>query len=77
MQFRKCRKFLRHGLRLYFPPKEDVLSVFIALKKTIASAGFQSDNLEANGKHTYHYTTEATNRMMTTYERWPTSSQGL
>jgi hypothetical protein len=37
-----------------------VLLIFIALKKTTASAGFEPANLASNGKHTKHYTTEAT-----------------
>jgi hypothetical protein len=43
-------------------PKEDVLRVFIALKNSIASAGFESATLGSSGKHTSHYTTEMTVR---------------
>jgi hypothetical protein len=37
-----------------------VLRIFIALKKSIALAGFEPANLGSSGKHTNHYTTEAT-----------------
>jgi hypothetical protein len=35
-----------------------MLPIFIPLKKPIASAGFELANLESNGKHDNHYTTE-------------------
>jgi hypothetical protein len=37
--------------RLYIPPKEVVLLIFIALKNPSSSAGFEPANLEYNGKH--------------------------
>jgi hypothetical protein len=37
-----------------------VLRIFIALKKSIASAGFELATLGSNGKNTKRYTTEAT-----------------
>jgi hypothetical protein len=37
-----------------------VLRIFIALKKSIALAGFESANFGSSGKHTNHYTTKAT-----------------
>jgi hypothetical protein len=57
-----CRKILRHGAsgRTSYP-KEGVLWIFIALKKSIASAGFESATLGSSDKHTNHYTTEVTN----------------
>jgi hypothetical protein len=33
-----------------------MLQMFIALKKSIASAEFEPPNLESNGKHANHYT---------------------
>jgi hypothetical protein len=41
-------------------PKKDVLWIFIPLKKSIASAGFEPANLACSGKYTNHYTTETT-----------------
>jgi hypothetical protein len=41
-------------------PKEGVLRIFIALKKAIASGGFEPANLGSSDKHTNHYTTQAT-----------------
>jgi hypothetical protein len=40
--------------------KESVMRIFIALIKSIASAGFEPATLGSSGKHTNHYTTEAT-----------------
>jgi hypothetical protein len=37
-----------------------VLQISIALKKAIASAGFEPETLGSSGKHTKYYTTEAT-----------------
>jgi hypothetical protein len=42
------------GLRLYFPPKEVVLRIFIAVKSPSSSAGFEPANLGASGKHDNH-----------------------
>jgi hypothetical protein len=41
------------------PPKEGVLRIFIGLKKSIVSAGFEPAKSWSNGKHTNHQTTEA------------------
>jgi hypothetical protein len=52
------------GRRLYFPPKEGALGIFIlkilklALKNPSHSAGFKPANLGSNGKHANHYITE-------------------
>jgi hypothetical protein len=46
------------------PPKEGKLQIFIAFKKTIASAGFEPSNLGCNGKHANNYTTEATYKLV-------------
>jgi hypothetical protein len=46
------------GRRLYFPPKEGALGIFIALKNQSHSAGFEPANLGSNGKHANHYITE-------------------
>jgi hypothetical protein len=40
--------------------EEDVLRIFIALKKYIALAGFETANFGSSGKYANHYTTEAT-----------------
>jgi hypothetical protein len=40
--------------------QEGVLWTFIALKKSIALAGFEPANFWSSGKHTNHYTTKAT-----------------
>jgi hypothetical protein len=37
-----------------------VLRIFIALKKSIALAGFEPATFGSSGKHTNHYTTKAT-----------------
>jgi hypothetical protein len=56
-----CRKILRHGTSGFtFHPKEGAQQVFIALKNPIASAGFEPATLGLSGKHTNHYTPEAT-----------------
>jgi hypothetical protein len=44
-----------------------VLQIFIALKKSIALGGFEPANFGSNGKHTNHYTTEATKEISTIY----------
>jgi hypothetical protein len=43
--------------RLYFPPKEIVLTIFIVLQNPPSSAVFEHGNLGFNGKHN-QYTTE-------------------
>jgi hypothetical protein len=48
-----------------FPPKEGVLRILITLKSSSSSAGFEPTNLRSNGKHANHYTTEATNILLT------------
>jgi hypothetical protein len=45
-----CTKYL-----FYMPPKEGVLRIFIALKKSLSSAGFEPTKLESNGKHANHH----------------------
>jgi hypothetical protein len=48
----ESRKILRHGADGFTSsPKEGVLRIFIALKNPSPSAGFESANLEPNGKH--------------------------
>jgi uncharacterized protein YaiE (UPF0345 family) len=37
-----------------------VLRIFIVLKKSVAWAGFEPVTLGSSGRHTNHYTTEAT-----------------
>jgi hypothetical protein len=55
-----CSKILRHGTSGFTShPKEGVLRIFIALKKSIAS-DFDPATLGSSGKHINHYTTEAT-----------------
>jgi hypothetical protein len=54
-----CRKILRLGVKGFSSlPKDGVLWIFIALKNSSPSAGFEPANLGSNNKHTYHYTTE-------------------
>jgi hypothetical protein len=54
------RKILRYGAsRFTSHPKEGVLRMFIALKIHRVSR-FEPANLRSSGKHTNHYTTEAT-----------------
>jgi hypothetical protein len=55
-----CREVLWRGVLLYFPSETRRAADFIAIKKPIASAGFEPANLSSNGKHTKHYTAEAT-----------------
>jgi hypothetical protein len=56
-----CCKILRHGTSGFTShPKEDVLWIFIAPKKSIALAGFEPMIFGSSGKHTTHYTTKAT-----------------
>jgi hypothetical protein len=45
-------------------PKESVLRIFIALKKSVALAGFDPATFGSSGKHTNHYTTKATNSQL-------------
>jgi hypothetical protein len=40
--------------------EEFVLRIFIALKKSIALAGFEPVTFGPSGQHTNHYTTKAT-----------------
>jgi hypothetical protein len=40
--------------RLYFPPKEVMLRIFITLKNSSFSAGFESANLGFSVKHDNH-----------------------
>jgi hypothetical protein len=54
------RKILRHGTSGFTShPKEGVLRILSPLKPT-ASVRFESATLGSSGKHTNHYTTEAT-----------------
>jgi hypothetical protein len=56
-----CRKILRHGTSGFTShPKEGVLRIFIALKKFIALDGLEPATIGSSGKHTNHYTTNAT-----------------
>jgi hypothetical protein len=41
-----------------YPPKKDMLWIFITLKNPLPSAGFEPANLGSNGKHGNHQTTE-------------------
>jgi hypothetical protein len=55
----KYRQILRHGTDGFTsPPKEVVIRIFIALKTTSPSMGFEPMNLGANGKNNNHYITE-------------------
>jgi hypothetical protein len=40
------------------PTKNDVLRMFIDLNNSLFSSGFEPKNLESNGKHDNHQTTE-------------------
>jgi hypothetical protein len=46
------------GQWLYYPPKEGMLQIFIALKNPSPSAGIIPMILPSNGKHASHYTNE-------------------
>jgi hypothetical protein len=49
--FLTCRKILRHGADGFTsPPKEVVLRIFIILKNSSSSHGFEHENLASN-KH--------------------------
>jgi hypothetical protein len=55
----KCRKFLWHGASGFTSRSKDgVLRIFITIKNL--SSGFEPATLGSSGKHTYHYTVEAT-----------------
>jgi hypothetical protein len=56
------------GPRFTSHPKEGVLLIFIALKKSIGLAGFNLATFGSSGKHTNHYTTKAT------YKLWEISN---
>jgi hypothetical protein len=57
--FITCRNFLRHRVDGFtVPPKELVLWIFIALRNTSPSAGFEPSNLGYNRMHANHCTTE-------------------
>jgi hypothetical protein len=59
-----CRKILRHGISGFTShPKKGVLRIFIALKKSIALAGFEPASSGSSGKHTNHYTTKVTDNV--------------
>jgi hypothetical protein len=50
-----CRKILRHGGDGFTSlPKECVLRIFIALKNTSPTAGFEPSNLGPNSKQANH-----------------------
>jgi hypothetical protein len=52
------------NLPALFPIRQEgVLRIFIALKKSIALAGFEPATFGSSGKHTNHYTTKATGSM--------------
>jgi hypothetical protein len=40
------------------PLKEIMLWIFITLRNPLPSGGFEHTNLESNGKHDNHYTTD-------------------
>jgi hypothetical protein len=44
---------------LYFPPKEGMLRIVIALKNPSPSAGVEPANLGSNGNHDNQHITEA------------------
>jgi hypothetical protein len=45
--------------RLYFPAKDVMLRIFIALKNPSSLAGFEPEILGSNSKHANHYTTDS------------------
>jgi hypothetical protein len=47
-------KFTIWDRRLYFPFKEDVLRIFIAIRNPSSSAGFEPAYIRSNGKHANH-----------------------
>jgi hypothetical protein len=52
-------KILRHGAGGFtFLPKEAVQRIFIAIKNSSLSAGFEPVSLGSDIKHDNHYTTE-------------------
>jgi hypothetical protein len=54
-----CRKIVRHGLDGFTSSsREVVLRIFVSLKNTSSSAGFEPAVLGSNGSHSNHYTTE-------------------
>jgi hypothetical protein len=60
--FFTCHTILWHGASAFTSAlKEGMLWIFIALKKSIVSAGFELTNLGSKDKHTNHYTTDTTN----------------
>jgi hypothetical protein len=54
--FLTCRKTLRHGTDGFTPPSK--YGLLSPLKNPSSSAGSEPANLESNGKHDNHYTTE-------------------
>jgi hypothetical protein len=52
------RKISRHGADGFTSPSKEVLRIFIALKISSSSAGFEPTNLWSSFKHDNHYTTE-------------------
>jgi hypothetical protein len=54
-----CPKFLLLGVDGFTsPPAEGVLRIFITIKNSSPSAGFQTANLPSNCKHANHYITK-------------------
>jgi hypothetical protein len=53
-------KNMTWDLRFYVPPEGRCAADFYRSFKFIASAGFDHATLGSSGKHTNHYTTEAT-----------------
>jgi hypothetical protein len=49
---------MTRGQRLYFPPKDGLLWIFITLKNPSPLAGSEPANPRSNGKHANHYCTE-------------------
>jgi hypothetical protein len=54
------KSYTTWGLRIYYPSEGRCAADFYRPCKSIASAGFEPATLGSIGKHTTHYTTEAT-----------------
>jgi hypothetical protein len=48
--FLTCHKILRLGADGFTSPPKKALRIFVSLKNTYSSAGFEPANLESNGK---------------------------
>jgi hypothetical protein len=71
-----CRKILRHGdLPALLPIREEgVLRIFIVLRNPSPWPGFEPVTFGSSGKHTNHYTTNATHIFIRRYIFWETES---